>query len=280
MKYLAGVDGATIAADHCGDLDDPAVLLFHGGGQTRHAWGGALEALAAAGWNAWSFDLRGHGDSSWSDDGQYTIERFAGDVAAVAGQFDRPSIVGASLGGIASLAAVGEGLAPDVHSLVLVDITPSFEADGARRVHDFMTQGINGFASLDDVADAVAAYLPQRPRPRDPDGLRKNLRQGDDGRWYWHWDPNFLQLGDSMEERHPFGSDERMFAAARAVEIPTLLVRGALSDVVTADGAAAFTTFIPHAEVAEVGGAGHMVAGDRNDDFNAAILDFLDRHRP
>ena len=99
-----------LVADVAGNPTDQAVLLFHGGGQTRHAWGGALQALAGSGWYGASFDLPGHGDSGWAPDGRYDLELFAGCVADAAAEFDRPALVGASLGGISSLVAVGEGL--------------------------------------------------------------------------------------------------------------------------------------------------------------------------
>lgn len=280
MEHVPTAGSVDLAADHRGDPDDPPVLLFHGGGQTRHAWGGALAKLADSGWNAWSFDMRGHGDSEWSPDGTYSLDLFAADVAAVASRFDRPSLVGASLGGVAALAAVGEGHVPDAQSLVLVDITPRIEEAGARRVHEFMAKGVDGFASLEEVADAIADYLPHRKRPSDLDGLRKNVRRRPDGRWGWHWDPRFLQLGDSAGEIRPLVTTERLQAASDGVRVPTLLVRGSLSDVVGNEGVEDLRRHIPHAEVAVVEGAGHMVAGDQNDAFNASIVDFLARHRP
>ena len=104
---LAG-DGVSLAADLYGDETDPPVILLHGGGQTRHAWGGAAAAFAAAGRFAVSIDLRGHGHSDWSPDGVYGMSQFAGDVHAIASSLGRPpALVGASLGGLASLVAVG-----------------------------------------------------------------------------------------------------------------------------------------------------------------------------
>ena len=209
-----------MAADAVGDPDDPVVLLFHGGGQTRHAWGGALDALAARHWYAVSFDLPGHGDSGWVPDGGYDLELFAGSVASVANQFDRPVLVGASLGGLSSLVAIGEHLAPDASALVLVDVTPRLESEGVGRIRDFMRLGVDGFDSLDDVADAVASYLPNRKRPADVNGLRKNVRQREDGRWVWHWDPNFFNRIDDPEGEptagrftHPTGSRTRAGAS-------------------------------------------------------------------
>ena len=267
-----------LTADVMGDPHDPAVLLFHGGGQTRHAWGGALQALASRSWYAASFDLPGHGSSGWASDGIYDLDLFATSVAAAAGDFTTPVLVGASLGGISSLVAIGEGLVPTAAALVLVDVTPSLERRGVQRITDFMRQGVDGFESLDDVADAIATYLPNRRRPTDLSGLQKNVRQREDGRWVWHWDPRFLHRIDNDGEPTAgrFSPPLRLQAAARNVTVPTLLVRGGSSDVVSEEGAAELKELIPHAEVIDVAGAGHMVAGDRNDRFNDAVIDFLE----
>ena len=279
---VAALNGITLVADVAGGPTDPPVLMFHGGGQTRHAWGGALSVLAEQGWYAHSFDLRGHGQSDWSPDGRYDLDQFAGDVAAVAAQFARPVLVGASLGGLSSLAAIGEAKAQIAGGLVLVDVTPRLETVGVNRIRDFMSLGIEGFDSLDEVADAVASYMPHRQRPKDLTGLKKNVRQREDGKWVWHWDPRFfnrIEQPDSAGEPvagniAPF---ERLARACRGVTVPTLLVRGGASDVVSPEGAAELKQLIPHAETVDVADAGHMVAGDRNDRFTAAVSEFLGR---
>lgn len=283
---LPGRDGLRLAADRWGDPQDPPVVLLHGGGQTRHSWHGTAERLAAAGWQAYSVDLRGHGDSQWAPDGDYSLDAYAGDVAAVArAMAEPPALVGASLGGIASLTAVGESTEGLARALVLVDVAPHIEAAGAQRIGDFMRSGMDdGFASLEEAADAVAAYNPHRPRPKDLSGLTKNLRQRDDGRWVWHWDPRFLGglrggQGSEDETRTMEARENRLDAAARALRLPVLLVRGRVSDLLSEQGARDFAALVPHAELVDVEGAGHMVAGDRNDVFNQGIVDFLARVR-
>jgi pimeloyl-ACP methyl ester carboxylesterase len=270
---LEGHAGLRLRAEVWGGEGAPPVLLLHGGGQTRHAWRGTGRALAEDGWSAVAVDQRGHGESAWAPEGDYSFEAFAADVAALARAFAAPPVlVGASLGGIASLLAVGQGGAP-ARALVLVDIAPRFELAGAERIVDFMTARPEGFASLEEAADAVASYLPHRERPRDLAGLAKNLRRGDDGRWRWHWDPRFM----ARERPRLADADfpEQMDAAARALRLPTLLVRGRLSDLLSEEGARHFLELVPHARYADVSGAGHMVAGDRNDRFTDAVRGFL-----
>jgi pimeloyl-ACP methyl ester carboxylesterase len=262
-----------LAGDAYGDPSAPPVLLLHGGGQTRHAWGGTAAALAAQGRHAVSIDLRGHGDSGWDPDADYSVDAFARDLAAVARQLKaKPAVVGASLGGLAALIAQGEHAEPPASAVVLVDIAPRVDPAGVERIIAFMTAHPDGFATLEEAADAVAGYVPHRPRPRDLNGLRKNLRRRPDGRYRWHWDPRFMR-GD----RRPGATQnpERLEAAARAIRVPTLLVRGRQSDVVSEAGARAFLDLVPHARYADVSGAGHMVAGDQNDPFTVAVVAFL-----
>jgi pimeloyl-ACP methyl ester carboxylesterase len=281
---FTGRDGNRLAADAVGDANGPPVVLFHGGGQTRHSWGTTLTALGGRGWRAYSVDLRGHGDSEWAADGDYTLDAFTGDVFAIAASFGRPAaLVGASLGGVAALAAIGEHSDRAVATaLVLVDVAPRIEERGRDRIGMFMAEHMHdGFASLEEVADAIHRYNPHRPRPADLSGLRKNLRQQADGRWYWHWDPKFLvgRLGGQDETRASLVDPERLRQAAKNLAIPTLLVRGRVSDLLSEEGAQELLRLVPHAHMVDVAGAGHMVAGDRNDLFNDAVVGFLESVR-
>lgn len=281
-RWFHGRDGNRLAADVSGPSGGRPVVLLHGGGQTRHSWNKTLAALGSTGWQAFSVDLRGHGDSDWADDGDYSLDAFVGDVVAISAALDRPpALVGASLGGIASLAALGERRDVAVGSaLVLVDVAPRIEAGGGERIGRFMLEHMaDGFGSLDEVADALQRYNPHRPRPSNLSGLRKNVRLSDDGRWYWHWDPAFIsgRLGARDETRVSLLDGTRLERAARAVLEPTLVVRGRMSDLLSEAGARELLALVPHAEMVDVAGAGHMVAGDRNDLFNDAVVAFLDR---
>lgn len=271
-------DGIELAADIFGDESNPPVLLLHGGGQTRHAWGSAAATLAAAGRCAYSIDLRGHGHSDWSPDGIYGMTRFGADVKAIASSLSaKPALVGASLGGLSSMVAVGETDDAFATSLVLVDVAPRVEKVGSQKIGGFMRAGMRGFDTLEDAADSIAAYIPHRPRPKDLSGLQKNLRQRGDSRWYWHWDPRFITNEEGLDGQAGLVHHERLCAAARRVTIPTLLVRGRMSDIVSDESVRELRELIPHAEVVDVDGAGHMVAGDKNDAFNQAVIEFVER---
>lgn len=271
-----GQGGLALAADRRGPEDGPAVLMLHGGGQTRGSWNMAANALAARGLSVTTLDLRGHGESAWSADGDYQLHMFAEDLREVVDQLGTaPVLVGASLGGIASMLACGESPHARAAALVLVDIVPRMESSGGNAVVGFMRRTASGFDTLDHAADAIAEYLPHRPRPRSNEGLAKNLRQGDDGRYYWRWDPAFVTPREGWD---PDASARRIEAAALAITVPILMVRGMKSDVVSQEAAESFRQLLPHAEIAEVADAHHMVAGDDNDAFLDAITAFVTRH--
>jgi pimeloyl-ACP methyl ester carboxylesterase len=162
---------------------------------------------------------------------------------------------------------------------VLVDITPRVDYEGVDKVQGFMrAHAKEGFATVAAAADAVAEYLPHRPRPKSTEGLKKNLRLSPDGRWRWHWDPRF------MEGRKSFDPDRRrleesMLDAAHNIKIPALLVRGGSSELVQEEHAKEFLELVPQAEYVDVGGARHMVAGDANDHFSSAVINFLGRSK-
>jgi len=285
LVAFTGHSGNRLVADKHepqGPAHGNPVLLLHGGGQTRHAWGGAARRIADAGHVAFTLDQRGHGDSAWLDDQAYAFADYAADAVAVCreitGQTGKPPVlVGASLGGISGLMAEHLGGPSLLAGLVLVDITPHMDADGVSRIQGFMADRMReGFATLDEAAAAISAYLPHRPPPRSLAGLAKNLRKGDDGRYRWHWDPAFID-GPRTINTDGETVQHDLIEAAKGLSIPVLLVRGQQSELVTEEAVAAFREMAPHADFVDVSGAGHMVAGDRNDAFNDAVLGFLDR---
>lgn len=275
--------GRFLAADRFGDPADPPVLFLHGGGQTRHAWGRAAELVAERGWCAYTLDHRGHGDSDWHPDAAYHFDDFTDDLERVIEHITDdvpPVLVGASLGGITSIIAETRDRMRSVcRAIVLVDVTPRLQVAGVARILEFMQAHPDGFSSLGEAADHVAGFLPNRPRPKDLSGLEKNLRRGDDGRWRWHWDPRMM--GGASIKPDPekvLRSVEEHLERAVLLDVPVLLVRGRMSDVVSEEDARQFLAAVPHAEYVDVANATHMVAGDRNDVFIDAVMRFLAAH--
>ncbi|MBL7498496.1 alpha/beta hydrolase [Frankia sp. CNm7] len=304
----AGGTGPLLAAGGTGPLATDGtgerrgtVLLLHGGGQTRHSWRRTGERMAEHGWSALAMDARGHGDSDWDPGEDYSHHAMADDLDAIAAAIGEPPVlVGASMGGITALLAQARD--PSLgRALVLVDITPRIEPSGIRHIFDFMTSAPDGFASLEDAAAAIAAYNPRRKKPASLSGLKKNLRERN-GRWYWHWDPAFMKMRDEPRRELAVGEriapgaslsadeflveaekviqSDQLRDAARSIRVPTLLVRGKQSDIVSEEGVAELLALIPHAEYVDVTDAGHMVAGDDNDVFAGRLGDFLDRLPP
>jgi pimeloyl-ACP methyl ester carboxylesterase len=271
-------DGITVVAEVGGDPLAPAVILMHGGGQTRHSWGGAMQQLLRRGYHVINLDARGHGDSDWSPSADYRLDALSRDLRTVVETLSSPpALVGASLGGATALYASGNyaDARPVASMLVMVDVVPRAAPHGAAKIAAFMRARPDGFASLQEAANAVAAYYPSRQRPSDVSGLMKNLRLRADGRLHWHWDPQFVKpLRPDMDE-----FAELLLKSARRVTVPTLLVRGLQSDIVSDAGIAEFREALPALEVLDVSGAGHMVAGDKNDAFNEGVIAFLGRHR-
>lgn len=281
LLEFSGYGGVRLVGERRGDENSPIVLLLHGGGQTRHAWSNAAKRIASVGFCAITLDARGHGDSQWAPEGDYSIDALVEDLCGVIKQLGGVhSVVGASMGGITAMVAVGENKVQPVDRLVLVDIAPRVESEGVRKIIHFMSANLNGFATLEEARAAVAAYNPHRPPHRDTSGLRKNLRLREDGRFYWHWDPQFLDYATRSDAGEALSRLERRMSAARGVRIPTLLVRGAGSDVVSSECVRELLELIPQASVVDIAGAGHMVAGDRNDVFATAVLSFLKPELP
>lgn len=280
-------DGITLAAEYYPhDGDRPVVFLLHGGGQNRHAWTTSARRLQSRGYSVVAYDTRGHGDSDWDPAGRYDVERLATDLLAVRDHFSAntpPAVVGASLGNDRP------GRAPARIRGVVGGGDPG-------RRHPAV--GVRGCPSRRDVHGRPPRRLrhPRRCRrgdrrlqpasraPRNLDGLHKVLRQRPDGRWVWRWDPAFVHSNfDFLRDGAAAGTEQfdaishLLIDGARRVTAPTLLVRGLLSDVVSQATVEEFTHLVPHAETVDVSGTGHMIAGDDNDAFTAAVTDFLDR---
>jgi pimeloyl-ACP methyl ester carboxylesterase len=272
---LMGAGGTLLVGDRFGPTTGPWIILLHGAGQTRHAWVATAHMLTDMGYRTLSLDLRGHGDSDWSAQSDYSLSALQEDLRAVLACIDAPAVViGASLGGLASLLVAGEGPQDRVQALVLVDVASAPDPRQVDKIRAFMSANPDGFESVEAASEAISAYLPHRPPRRDTSGLAKNLRRRD-GRLYWHWDPSFTHAiaGHLTEE-------ERLMRAATLVTAPALLIRGEYSEIVSPEDAARLQYHMPQLQVITVSDARHMVAGDENTAFGAVLRDFLRENAP
>ena len=266
-----GFDGARLAASAAGPLGAPTGVLFaHGFGQTRQAWASSMRQLGEAGVGSAAWDMRGHGQSAWNAPGKaYEVEQFIADALAVRATLDAaPVLVGASMGGLVGLAAQARGAT--FAALVLVDVTPRWEAAGMQRILAFMGAHPDGFDDAEHAARAIAAYLPHRREKKSAADLSHLLVQGHDGRLRWHWDPRLLaDLADSAKHQ------DDLSEAARGIDVPVLLISGGKSDLVSDETIAHFRSLVPHVEHVRLPDATHMVVGDDNDTFTRIVVDFI-----
>lgn len=272
------MDGLALATQHWAGERSPSLVFAHGFGQTRHAWNGAARTLAEQGFDATTFDARGHGESERVPRGEYHMEQFVHDLLAVSAEAVSPDgqppvLVGASMGGLLGLMAAGEAEVgrPPFSALILVDITPRWETAGVERILGFMRAHPDGFASYEEAASAIEAYLPHRRERKSEAQLKPLLRQDEQGRLRWHWDPALLDGLVQESERY----QPRLVAAAARVQVPVLLLSGSRSDVVSSQTVDEFLRLVPHARHVSLADATHMVAGDANDAFTREIAKFM-----
>lgn len=262
-------DAVALVGEEMPGENDASVLFAHGFGQTRQSWHGAQLALAIEGIGSIAWDMRGHGESARNaDTSHYQAEQFADDVHLLSKQFrQKPLLVGASMGGLTGMMAQARH---DVFSaLVLVDVTPRWETAGVARIMAFMNAFPEGFDSYEHAAEVIATYLPHRRERKSSKQLQFLLRE-QDNRLIWHWDRRMIK--EFVEHSEHLQEDIR--EAARQIKVPTLLISGGKSDIVSEHTVADFLELVPHAIHHHLPDATHMVAGDDNDAFNDTLLNF------
>ncbi len=280
VEFYSG-DGLRLSGSRLA-MAGPQVSLAHGFGQTRHSWAGTQERLGRAGFGSLAWDMRGHGQSQSNPASHsYSVSDFIGDQVAGAIQLGgkavgigesaptKPILVGASMGGLTGLLAQASHRV--FSALVLVDVTPRWEAAGVQRIHDFMTAHPDGFESYDDAARVIHDYLPHRRARKSDEQLAKLLHMDDQQRLRWHWDPRLLS--EFMPNSQHL--QETIAEQARRIDVPVLLISGGRSDLVSDDTVAHFLERVPHATHVRLPEATHMLAGDDNDAFTDAVLAFL-----
>jgi pimeloyl-ACP methyl ester carboxylesterase len=249
-----------------GDPAAPPVVLLHGGNQSSHSWDLVSLHLSDR-FHVYALDQRGHGDTEWSRELDYSMEAMADDLLAFVAdqQIERPIVFGHSMGGRVTLLAalLDPGVA---RALVVVDVGPELSSKGAKVIGDFITHNVE-FDDLDVFIENVARYDRFRTREHIARTVKYNMLRRADGKYVSKVD----------HRRLPGTLRTITLESVAAITCPVLLVRGGESDVLSVEDSVRFLELVPHAEFASVAGAHHMVAGDDNAVFEEVLGDFLER---
>jgi len=252
-----------------GTAGRPPMLLLHGGAQTAHSWDEVAPDFARD-HHVLALDQRGHGDTAWAPGGHYRREDFVADVCAFLDDRDwrDATVVALSLGGLNAIAFAARH--PDrIRGLVVVDVAPTINRAGGQAIAAQL--GVRDFASFEDAVARAQSFNPLRSAENIRARLRHSLRQDENGRWRYKFDPNIG--GGGLETDF-----ERLWQDVTRIGCPTLLVRGAQSAILSRETAARFVRELPGSTVVEVPGAGHSVMGDNPTGFVSAVRPFLARH--
>ena len=249
----------------------PTIVFLHGGALNAHTWDLVCLALRDD-YHCVALDQRGHGDSDWSHDSDYTMAAQLADTKGFIDhlKLDKFILVGMSLGAINSLAfAVNH---PErLSNLVIIDAGPEMRRPGSSRIRDF----VNGVAETVTIEGIIEKALQFNPR-RDPKILRRSLmhalRQQPDGTWRWKYDRRRFQVLD--QEKHRAERAALGDGLAR-VTCPTLIVRGGESDVFHEEDGIRLAQRLPDGKFVTVPKAGHTVQGDNPKDLVAELRRFL-----
>ena len=255
-----------------GSLDSPPMLLLHGFAQTCHSWDFVALSLCDR-FRVIVLDQRGHGDSEWAPDGDYSPETQQQDIDGVVEALGLEGLVlmGLSMGGRNSFTYAASH--PErIKALVVVDAAPQNQRAGTDNIRRFVQQE-DELDSIDDFVERVRSYNPRRPAEQIRGSILHNLKQLPNGKWTWKYDKLLRSEGRRM------GSDpavaERLWGYIESLRCPTLVVRGGASDVIAMDTAEAMRRRIPKGSLATVEGAGHLVMGDNPTGFEKAVTEFL-----
>ncbi len=247
------------------------ILFLHGGALTAHTWDLCCLALRDE-FHCLALDQRGHGDTDWAPDADYSIAAQREDVKGVAERLglDKFVLVGMSMGAINGL-AYAIAYPKTLANLVLIDAGPQMRRPGSTRIRDFVNGGAEP-APLDAIIERALSFNPRR----DPVVLRRslmhNLRQDADGNWVWKYDRRRFQgMGG---ERHG-GERQGLADGLGKVTCPTLVVRGAESDVFHDEDAERLAASLPDGRWVKIAKAGHTVQGDNPKELAAVLREFL-----
>lgn len=255
-----------------GDSGRPPLLCLHGITQTAHSWDEVAEALSAE-FRVICLDQRGHGDSDWAGDGNYSRQEMASDVEAVAAALGLSSFLlcGMSMGGINAITFTAAH-PQSVRALVIVDVSPEIKAEGVQNIRSFI-QASDVLNTFEEFVERAHRFNPRRTLDNIRSRLRHNLKQLPSGQWTWKYD-TALRSPNRGFQASALGN---LWDDVAKIRCRTLIVKGGDSDILSAEAANRLQSAIPGSELVVIPGAGHSVMGDAPGAFVAAVHPFLHR---
>ncbi len=252
-----------------GNPDKPKMLLLHGGAQSAHSWDFFSLAMRDH-LHIVALDQRGHGDSDWSDAGDYDTPFHVADIDAFTNAigYDQFILMGLSMGGRNAYSFAAEH-PKKVERLIVVDVGPDTKAEGQAYIREVL-EGTETFESFDWLVERVKRFNPRRPENQIRGSLINNLKQLEDGTWTWKHDRRRGIRRDGGGEMN-----EAAWGALAAVQAPTLVVRGAESYILSEQTANKMMATVANSQLVEVPNAGHLVQGDNPVAFEKVVRDFL-----
>jgi pimeloyl-ACP methyl ester carboxylesterase len=252
-----------------GNPAKPRMLLLHGGAQSAHSWDFFALAMRDH-FHIVALDQRGHGDSDWSEAGDYDTAFHVADIHAFTDAigYDSFSLMGLSMGGRNAYSFAATYPAK-VQRLIVVDVGPDIQAEGRRHIREFL-EGTETFESFDWLVERVRHFNPRRPEAQIRGSLINNLKQLEDGRWTWKHDRRRGIRRDRGGEMN-----EAAWADLARVKAPTLIVRGAESNMLSVQTAMKMQHTLADSRFVEVPRAGHLVQGDNPVAFERVVREFL-----
>ncbi len=254
-----------------GNPGKPGVLMLHGASQQAHSWDFVSLGLSSE-YHVLVLDQRGHGDSDWAPDGDYSIEAAQRDLDGIVDALGLAdfNLIGHSMGGRNSFvwASRHPGM---LRSLTIVDTGPETVRRGSDRIRRFRELPDN-LDSFEEFADRVQEYT-GRSREQVLGALKYSIRQGADGKWTWKYDKVMRQSGRTES----YWTPEQLWDCVKRIDCPTLVTRGDRSDIFAAETMETMQEVIPDCTCVTIANAGHLVQGDNPVDFLAAARAHLAR---
>ena len=254
-----------------GTAGRPPIVFLHGGGLNAHTWDLVCLGLRRER-HCFALDQRGHGDSEWSPEMDYTTESQVGDLEAFVDRLGltRFVLVGMSLGGVNAMAWAGRH-SERLAGLVIVDVGPEIRMAGVQKIAAFTSEQ-KLLDSIDEVIERALAFNPRRDPRLLRLSLRHNLRQTPKGQWMWKYDQRHRGKAEpgAYERRR-----ELLWDSVAKIACPTLVVRGAQSDVFHDEDAERLTAALPRGRWVRVENAGHTVQGDNPAGLLTELRGFL-----